>query len=92
MPLFDLLDHLLNFVAPALFVSAVLALLARFLLPDRAGAPGRVAQFGLGFVAGVAVLVAGLAYFGRDGMMATYAALVVVCGTVQWWLGRGWKR
>ena len=44
------------------------------------------------FAAGVAVLAAGLAVFGRDGMMATYAALVVVCGTVQWLAMRGWRR
>jgi hypothetical protein len=37
------------------------------------------------------VLVAGLAWFGRDGRMATYVALVVVCGSAQWWLLRGWR-
>ena len=92
MSAFNLLDHLLNFVAPAFAVAGVLALLAGFLLPAAVGAPGRWTQFALNFVAGVVVLGAGLAYFGRDGMMLTYAALVVVCGTGQWWLGRGWKR
>ena len=92
MSALDLLYHLLNFAAPALFVAGVLALLARFLLPQAAGARGRWAQFAINLIAGVAVLCAGLAYFGRDGMMLTYAALVVVCGTAQWWLGRGWKR
>lgn len=89
---FDLIDHLMNFAAPAFFVAGVLALLARFLLPKAAGAPGRWAQFGMTFAAGLAVLAAGLAWQGRDGAMLTYAALVVVCGTAQWWLGRGWKR
>jgi hypothetical protein len=92
MSAFNLLDHLLNFVAPAFAVAGVLALLAGFLLPATAGARGRWTQFALNFAAGVVVLGAGLAYFGRDGMMLTYAALVVVCGTGQWWLGRGWKR
>ena len=90
MPPLDLLNHLLNFVAPAFFVAGTLALLAGFLLPGAKG--GRWRQFGLNFVAGVLVLGAGLAYFGRDGKMLTYAALVLVCGTGQWWLGRGWKR
>jgi hypothetical protein len=35
---------------------------------------------------GVAVLLAGLVYFGRDGKMATYAALVLAQGTLGWWL------
>lgn len=39
-------------------------------------------------VAGVVVLLAGLVYFGRDGKIATYAALVVVQGTLAWWLHR----
>ncbi|RYY95111.1 MAG: hypothetical protein EOO24_23485 [Comamonadaceae bacterium] len=92
MTAFDLLDHLLNFVAPALFIAGVLALLAGFLLPQAAGAPARWVQFAGTFAAGVVVLAAGLAYFGRDGAMPTYVALVVVCGTAQWWLGRGWKK
>jgi len=35
---------------------------------------------------GVAVLAAGLAYWGRDGKMLTYAALVLVVGTAAAWL------
>jgi hypothetical protein len=34
------------------------------------------------------VLVAGLAWWGVDGKMATYAALVVVIATSQWLFGR----
>ncbi|MEJ8820762.1 hypothetical protein WKW80_01775 [Variovorax humicola] len=91
MSALDLLNHLLNFAAPAFFVAGVLALLAGFLMPNAAGAPARWVQFALNFIAGLAVLVGGLAYFGHDGMMATYAALVVVCGTGQWLLARGWR-
>jgi hypothetical protein len=40
----------------------------------------------------VLVSVAGLVVSGRDGTMLTYAALVVVCGTVQWLAMRGWRR
>lgn len=89
---FDLLNHLLNFAAPAFFVAATLALLAPFLLPRRPGGSGRWSQFAINFIAGMAVLGGGLAWFGRDGMMTTYVALVIVCGTCQWWLGGGWKR
>jgi hypothetical protein len=37
------------------------------------------------------VLAAGLWVFGRDGKMATYAALVVVVGSTQWLMGGGWR-
>ena len=36
-------------------------------------------------VSGSLVLLTGLVIFGRDGKMLTYAALVVVLGTLAWW-------
>jgi hypothetical protein len=33
----------------------------------------------------------GLWFFGRDGKMASYAALLVVAATSQWIGGRGWR-
>ena len=44
------------------------------------------------FAAGLAVLAAGLWFFGRDGKMATYAALVIVMGTSQWLAGHARRR
>jgi len=87
-----LIDHLLNFAAPAFFVALALALLTRWLMRRNPAAPGFWAQAALNFVAGVGVLAAGLWHFGRDGKMATYFALVVVCGTVQWLSARGYRR
>jgi hypothetical protein len=87
----DLTNHLLNFVAPALFMAVVLAVATRFLMKKRAGAPALWAQVVINFMAGVAVLAAGLAWYGRDGMIMTYAALVAVCGTGQWLLAGGWR-
>lgn len=85
---FDLLLHLLNFTAPALAVGLVLALCARLAWPGR----GRLwTHAGINTLTGVAVLGAGLWWFGRDGKMATYAALVATCAASQWLLSRGWK-
>lgn len=92
MDLLDLLDHLLNFVAPAAFMALVLVFASRYLGGRRAGVPRWWAQLAFVFLAGVGVLAGGLVVFGRDGMMATYAALVVVCGIVQWLAMRGWRR
>ena len=87
----DLLLHLAGFAAPALFLAVLLAVLAPVFLPKQAGARTRAAQAAINFVVGVAVLLGGLWLFGRDGKMATYAALVVVMATVQWAAGRGWR-
>ncbi|MDB5732507.1 MAG: hypothetical protein JWQ03_2402 [Variovorax sp.] len=91
MTALDLLNHLLNFMAPAFFVALLLAACGRFLLPKTPLAPALWAQFAINFMVGVAVLAAGLVLLGRDGMMATYGVLVAVCGTVQWGLLRGWR-
>ncbi len=92
MPLFLLLDSLLNFVAPAFFIAMAMALATRFLMKRRGGVPGLWAQIAVNFLVGVAVLAAGLVTYGRDGMMWTYAALVVVCGTGQWLMAGGARR
>ena len=87
----DILNHLLNFVAPAAAM-ALLLVLARRLIHSRA--PALLPWWwhaAVVFGAGMATLLAGLVVWGRDGKMLTYAALVVVCATCQWILVRGWK-
>ena len=85
----DLLLHLLSFLAPAAAVALLVALTARLAL--RGPGAGWWRSFLLNFLAGTAVLVAGLLYFGRDGKMATYAALVIAVATAQWLSGRAWR-
>jgi len=81
--------HLANFIAPALGVTALLALVSWWLRPGaRLSDPAwRHARglFAWVLAGGVLALLAGLVFFGRDGKMATYAALVVVAGSVAWW-------
>lgn len=91
MNAFDLLKHLLGFAAPAFAVALVVALAGRWMAARGAQRPGWWAAVAINFIAGLAVLGAGLWYFGRDGKMATYAALVLVVPTVQWLSGRGWR-
>jgi len=88
----DLLNHLLNFVAPALFLGISIGLIARVFTRKT---PARLAlckQMVFNVVVGVAALAGGLVIFGRDGKMASYAALVISCATSQWWLSRGWRK
>ena len=87
----DLLNHVLNFVVPALSVALVVVLLARIYMPNRPAAPAWWAQAAINFVVNVVVLLVGLWFFERDGKMATYAALVLACASCQWVLLRGWE-
>jgi hypothetical protein len=83
----DGLWHLLNFVAPALGVALIAATLAKLAWRgDLAAVPWhRLVAWAA--VAGLATLVAGLLVFGRDGKMATYAALVAASALALWWAG-----
>jgi hypothetical protein len=87
----DFLGHLLGFLAPAFAVALLVAAGARLVLPRGSVGPGGWVSSALNFIVGAAVLAAGLWYFGRDGKMATYAAMVVAVGAFQWLLGRGWR-
>jgi len=77
------LAHVLGFLAPAAGVALVLWTALRV---RRAARFGAGAQFALLFAAGVLVLLGGLVVFGRDGRVATYAALVLVQASLAWWL------
>ena len=87
----DLLNHLLNFMAPAAWVAMVITVLARFFMPKKPAALSQFAQVAINFVVCLAVLVLGLLVFGRDGKMATYAAMVLSGATSQWVMARGWR-
>jgi hypothetical protein len=87
MSALDVIYHWLNFVAPAASVAALLALVLWWRAkPLRARTWRPWAWLSL---AGVLVLLAGLVWFGRDGKLATYAAMVALQGTLcAWWRRR----
>ncbi len=87
----DLINHLLNFMAPAVWVAVVVTLLTRFFMPKRAVARSLKSQIAINFVVCLAALVMGLLVFGRDGKMATYAAMALLGATSQWVMLRGWR-
>lgn len=76
---FDLINHLLNFAAPALFVGTVLALLSPFFMEKKALALSMTAQAAINSVAGLVALSLGLWFFGRDGKIGSYAAMLLCC-------------
>lgn len=87
----DLVFHVLNFAAPAVFVAAGVSLGALVFLRRSARGLPFWGQFAVNLSAGLAVSLAGLWFFGQDGRMATYAALVAVCATSQWAVGQAWR-
>ena len=84
----DFIVHLLNFVAPAVFIALLVTLVARVLVRKQAVAPAWYAQAAINLAACIILLLAGLWYFGRDGTIASYAAMVLGCATSQWWMLR----
>ena len=85
------LNHLLNFLAPAAFLSVLLALGARWMWRKSFTAINFWEQVLLNFVLGSVVLGGGLAIWGRDGRLATYAFLVLLMATSQWLMAGAWR-
>jgi hypothetical protein len=88
MDFFNILNHLLNFMAPAVAVGFLTALTARFFMEKVAVSHTVPAQAAINSIAGVVALTAGLVFFGRDGKMASYAAMVLAIATAQAWSAR----
>ena len=85
----DAIWQLSNLFVPALGLGALAAALAKLLWRRELRA---VAWSRLAATAGLAcaaVALAGLVLWGRDGKMATYAAMVGVCAFTLWWRGFG---
>jgi hypothetical protein len=84
----DAFWHLLNFFLPALWVAALAAAGAKWLLWRRelAGVPWRRLVLWPA-LAGSAALIGGLVITGQDGRMATYAAMVLAAAAALWWVG-----
>jgi type II secretory pathway component PulF len=86
-----LILHLLNFIAPAVFMALVLPWVGRLVFRKTDFLHNWWTQSAIIFGVAVGVLVAGLWWFGHDGKMATYAALVVLPALAQGVLLRGWR-
>jgi hypothetical protein len=83
----DAFWHLLNLFGPAIGLGLIAPTLAKLLWRrELALVPWRaLAQWVA--VACAVVILAGLVVLGRDGRMATYAALVLVTAAALWWRG-----
>ena len=82
----DLLLHILNFIAPALFVAACVVWIAPKVLGTSRPKSSFRRHWLITSSVGIAVLAVGLWFFGVDGKMATYGVLVLAVAGTQWWL------
>ncbi len=92
MGFLDVINHLLNFAAPAGFVALCTVFIGRFWKRKWPVVQAFAAQLAINFIVNLMVLLLGLWYFERDGKMATYLAMAVASGTVQWWLLGLWRK
>jgi hypothetical protein len=83
--------HLLNFIAPAVFMALVLPWVGRLVFRKAAFRHNWWTQSAIIFGVAASVLIAGLLWFGHDGKMATYAALVGLPAVAQGVLLRAWR-
>jgi hypothetical protein len=91
MSLPGLLIQLFNFVLPALVVGSLLAAMAPLLMKKVRPHHSWLTQTAINTISGLLVMLAGLVVFGRDGKMATYAAMVLACASSQWFGARAWR-
>jgi hypothetical protein len=81
--------HLLNLFGAPVGVGVLAAAMAKILWRRELSSVrlGRLAAWSCG--AGAVVSLAGLVFYGRDGRMATYAAMALACALALWWAGFG---
>ena len=85
----DALWHLSNLFLPALGLGALAAALAKLVWRRDLASVAWRRLAGPACAACAAVALVGLVLWGRDGKMATYAAMVAVCALTLWWQGFG---
>ena len=91
MGVFGLINHLLNFLLPALTLALLLPLCVRWMPMGRSATGGLVSDMLVLMVVNTAVLLAGLVWFERDGKMLTYLAMAVAGASTQWVLLKAWR-
>jgi len=91
MSFLALLNHGINFVAPAVWLALLMPLLSRFFMKKSPVVQTLSRQVAIHFMVLVLVLVLGLLVFGRDGKMLTYLAMVLGSATAQWVMHKAWR-
>ena len=83
----DAIWHLANLFLPALLLGTVAAAATKLLWRRELGGQSCLQLMLPTCAAAALTTLAGLIIFGRDGRMATYAAMVVASALTLWWRG-----
>lgn len=86
-----LINHAINFMAPAIWLALLMPLASRFFMKKSRSAHTIPAQIAIHFIVSFTVLTLGLVAFGNDGKMVTYLVMVLMAASSQWWMQRGSK-
>jgi hypothetical protein len=94
MTFLSALLHLVNFILPAVFVGGLLSIFAAIALRIKIKRTRQqvMRQWLVNALVGTAALALGLWFYGVDGKMMTYAALVLACGISQFVQLRAWRK
>jgi hypothetical protein len=88
----DAIVHFAGLFAPALGLGAISAALAKLVWRSELRGVRWTRLAGWSAAAAAVVLVAGLVVFGHDGMMASYAGMIVASAAALMWAGFGARR
>ena len=88
----DILLHLLGFALPGFFVGFFMVFAMPMVWPRRPSVISMPVQLALHTVLTLTVSLAGLWWFGRDGKVATYGAVVLMAATAQWAFSGAWRK
>lgn len=94
MTFLSALLHLVNFILPAVFVGGLLAAFAPIALRIKTKRARQqvMRQWLVNSLVGFAALALGLWFYGTDGKMMSYAALVLACGISQFVQLHAWRK
>lgn len=87
MGFLDLLNHVVNFVLPALAMAVLVPSVARLVWWRALRPAGWWRQVRLTAAVNLVVWVVGLALLGRDGAMYSYGSLILASALAVWWTG-----
>ena len=85
----EAINHLLNFLAPALVVAALAATAAKLLWRGELRGVSWRRLLGCGAAASAAALLLGLVVFGGEGRMLSYGVMLLANATALWCAGFG---
>jgi hypothetical protein len=92
MNLLDALWNVLSFFGPALGISVMASVLAKLLWRLQLKDASWTRLIVWAASSSAIVLGAGLMFYGQDGKMGTYVAMILACALALWWAAFGPRR